>query len=71
MDQFFSKTCCDRCGDDLKDGRIMSMFNTQVICMVCKDKETKRQDYEKAVEADLRAIRDGNFNYGSCDEDTD
>ena len=71
MDKFLSQTHCDRCGSDLKDGRIMSMFNTQVICMVCKDKETKRPDYREAVEAEMRAIRAGNLNYLGCGEDSD
>lgn len=41
----------------------MSMFNTDCICMACKEAETKRADYREAVEADHREIRKGNFNY--------
>ena len=33
-DNFFSKSCCDRCGGTLENGRIMSMFNEDCICMV-------------------------------------
>ena len=55
-DSFFSKTRCDRCGAPLTV-RIMSMFNEDVICMECKEKERQRPDYREAVEADLDAIR--------------
>lgn len=41
----------------------MSMFNTEQICMDCKKKERKRPDYNKACEAELTAIRNGNYNY--------
>ena len=62
-DPFFTKTRCDRCGGTLDGGRIMSMFNEQVICMACREKEQKRPDYREAVEADLDAIRHGNRNF--------
>jgi len=63
MDRFFTQKHCDRCGGSLKEGRILSMFNEQCICMVCKDKETKDKDYKKAVEADVEQIKQGNYNY--------
>ena len=63
MDDFFKKNCCDRCHGSLKNGRIMSMYNEQVICMACKEKETQRADYRKAVEADHAEIRKGNYNF--------
>ena len=31
--------------------------------MDCKDKETQREDYRKAVEADCEQIRRGNYNF--------
>jgi hypothetical protein len=34
---------------------IMSMYNTQWICMDCKDKEQKRDDYQEAVDRDVAA----------------
>ena len=61
-DTFFSKTRCDRCGAPLTV-RIMSMFNEDVICMECKEKERQRSDYRDAVEADNEAIRHGNRNF--------
>ena len=63
MDKFFSQKHCDRCKGSLKGGRIMSMFNEDVLCMICKDKETKDPEYKKAVEADHEEIKKGNFNY--------
>ena len=61
-DTFFSKTSCDRCGAPLTV-RIMSMYNEDVICMACKEKERQRPDYREAVEADNEAIRHGNRNF--------
>jgi hypothetical protein len=62
MDEFFTKKHCDRCGKFL-DVRIMSMFNEDVICLDCKEKETHHPDYEKASLADLEEIKKGNYNF--------
>lgn len=51
-DRFFEVENCDRCGKPLNGCRIMSMYNQDALCMDCKDKETQREDYSKAVEAD-------------------
>jgi hypothetical protein len=53
---------CKRCRKET-DIHIMSMFNTDEICMECKDKEEQRPDYKEAVEADNNAIRHGNYNF--------
>ena len=63
MDKFFTQTRCDRCGGSLKDGRIMSMYNTQCICMKCRDEERQRVDYRRAVAADIEQVKAGNYNY--------
>lgn len=63
MDKFFTQETCDRCGGSLKSGRMMSMYNTDCICMECKKKETERADYRKAVEADHAEIMKGNYNF--------
>jgi hypothetical protein len=55
MDTFFTQKTCDRCGASLDGGRTMSMFNTDTICMACKDAEQKRYDYEAAREAERAA----------------
>lgn len=62
MDDFFTKKHCDRCGAYL-DVRIMSMFNTDVICMKCKEAETHHPKYEEARKADLDEIKKGNRNF--------
>lgn len=63
MDKFFKQKYCDRCGKDLKRGRIMSMFNEDCICMVCKDKERKDPRYEKARDREAEEVRKGNYNF--------
>lgn len=59
-----NKDICDRCGGDTNGHTIMSMFNTDIICMRCKDKEKEREDYKKAVDKDNEEIRRGNYNFG-------
>lgn len=63
MDKFFTQTHCDRCGGSLENGRTMSMYNEDCICMSCKEKEKQRTDYNKAVESDHAEIRNGNYNF--------
>ncbi len=63
MDKFFTQQTCDRCGGSLSAGRIMSMYNDDCLCLECKEKETQRPDYNKAVEADHAEIRKGNYNF--------
>ncbi|MBG9544642.1 gamma-glutamyl cyclotransferase [Cytobacillus firmus] len=63
MDNFFTQTHCDRCGGSLKGGRIMSMYNTNCLCLSCKDKESERADYGEAAKADHEEIKKGNYNY--------
>jgi len=64
LDKFFTQTRCDRCGGSLENGRTMSMYNEDCICMECKRKETQREDYKEAVQADHEAIKQGNYNFG-------
>lgn len=63
MDRFYTVSKCDRCGGSLEGGRILSMFNTDVLCMKCKDEERKRPDYKAAQEADIAEIKKGNYNF--------
>ena len=53
---------CQRCYKDTNI-TIMSMYNTQILCMDCKEAETKRPDYRAASDADVAEIRKGNFNF--------
>jgi hypothetical protein len=63
MDRFFTVKNCDRCNNSLSRGRIMSMYNEDVLCLDCKEKEMQRKDYEKALQADREQIKAGNYNY--------
>ena len=58
MDKFLSKTKCDRCGGSLEGGRIMSKFNTDCLCLKCKEAERKLPEYEAASLAELEAVRE-------------
>jgi len=62
MDDFFKKKHCDRCGKYL-DVRIMSMFNTDVICMECKEAETKNPRYKEACQKEHEEVKKGNLNF--------
>lgn len=53
---------CERCGKET-NVTIMSMFNTQIICMGCKDAEKKDPRYDEAVKADHEEIKKGNYNF--------
>lgn len=63
MDRFFIQKTCDRCRGSLKNGRIMSMYNTECICIECQRKERLNEDYDLAVKADHEEIKKGNYNY--------
>lgn len=63
MDKFFTQKHCVRCGKSLDGGRIMSRFNTDCLCMECAKKEKERPDYKKAIEAEIKEIRKGNYNF--------
>lgn len=57
------KELCDRCGEPTNGSTIMSMFNEDIICQTCKEKEKERDDYKSASDADNEEIKRGNFNY--------
>ncbi len=59
---FFDKTHCDRCGNRLAS-RIMSVFNTDTICMDCKRREESHPLYERALKAEEEALLRGNRNF--------
>ena len=63
MDRFFSQKNCDRCGRELKAGRIMSMFNEDCLCMSCKQKEEENPRYKKARDVEAEEVRKGNYNF--------
>ena len=63
MDKFFTQKNCDRCGQSLKEGRTMSAFNEDCICILCSYKEKNDPEYEKARKAEHDEIKKGNYNY--------
>ena len=63
MDKFFTQTTCDRCGGTLAQGRTMSMYSTECICMVWAEAERKRKDYARACEAERAAVAAGDRNF--------
>ncbi len=53
---------CARCNVDVVT-TMMSMFNTETICIPCKKHEEHCPDYKRAVAEELRQVKKGNFNY--------
>lgn len=53
---------CPRCGTKT-NVTIMSMFNTQDICIPCKDKEKEDPEYERARKEEMEACKRGDFNF--------
>ena len=57
-------THCARCGTDLaKVPSIMSKFNQDTICTVCKTREKANPNYKAADEAEIAAVRAGILNF--------
>mgnify|MGYP003659579498 FL=1 len=53
---------CHRCRKETNI-HTMSMFNTDEICMACKDTEKKHPDYDKARDADHEQVLKGHYNF--------
>ncbi len=53
---------CPRCYEETNI-TIMSMFNTDILCMSCKKKEKEDPRYKEAQEAERRAVQSGNYNF--------
>lgn len=55
---------CARCGVSLENVvHTTSMFNTDVICSDCKEREKRHPLYEKAAKVELEEVLKGNYNY--------
>ena len=54
---------CPRCGNSTNGRTTMSVFNTEVICIPCKEKEKEDPDYQMAVDTEAAEVRKGNYNY--------
>lgn len=53
---------CERCGEETSC-YTMSWFNTDNICMKCKDDERNHPDYQKAKDAVYKEEAKGNRNF--------
>lgn len=53
---------CHRCHEK-SSAHIMSMFNEDLICMDCSDKEAKHPDRKAAADAELAAVKGGDYNF--------
>ena len=51
---------CDRCKRETNEVDL-SMFNTEDICIVCRNREQRHKDYGKALDAGIEAMANGNF----------
>lgn len=53
---------CHRCGEK-SFSFIGSMFNDELLCTKCEDKEKAHPKYEAAREAENAAVKAGNYNF--------
>ncbi len=53
---------CDRCRQETSV-TIVSMFNTDTLCLDCKKREEQHPNYAQARQAEHRAVLAGNFNF--------
>lgn len=61
---------CDRCKKEM-NSFIMSMFNEELICLDCKEKEKNHPCYQTACEAERKEILNGNYNYKGIGKPSD
>lgn len=54
---------CDRCKRPTNNSTTQSIFNEDVICMNCKEKERNDPEYKAAEEAEREAYLSGVKNY--------
>ncbi|MBO5373704.1 MAG: hypothetical protein J6A75_13445 [Lachnospiraceae bacterium] len=62
MEDFLTKTHCDRCGGKLI-ARVTSMINEDTICLSCKKVEQQLPIYEQARAVEFGEVKAGNYNY--------
>ena len=53
---------CHRCYASIRVS-IMSKLNTDILCMACKDDEKSLPSYQAGADAELEAVRSGNYNF--------
>ena len=54
---------CERCGKITIGLIMMSIFNTEMICLDCNKKEIVHPDYRRAKETELKEVKNGNYNF--------
>lgn len=54
---------CQRCSKSANGVTTMSMFNTQIICIPCKDEEKENPRYAEAVRIEREQVLKGNLNF--------
>jgi hypothetical protein len=55
--------CC-RCGASFAaTASTMSRFNTDIICLGCIEREQAHPKYREAADAELQAVRRGDYNF--------
>ncbi len=54
---------CQRCTGKTHGINSMSMFNNDILCVPCKNKEMAHPLYGEAVDMDNNEIKKGNFNF--------
>jgi len=53
---------CDRCGTKTFVSK-GSMFNKDMLCMGCIEKEKKHPDYDRARQVEHEEVKKGNYNF--------
>ena len=53
---------CERCGKATL-AHIMSMFNTEDVCLECAEKERAHPKYEEARRIEAEHVRQGDYNF--------
>ena len=53
---------CQRCGAK-SNMHTMSMFNQDLVCMDCSDKEREHPLFKEAEQADAHEVLNGNWNF--------
>ncbi len=59
---FPTHSICQRCRED-KGSIQMSIFNTQMCCPECIDKERAHPKFKEARDTELDALSKGNYNF--------
>ena len=53
---------CERCGREARVS-IGSMFNTEQVCLDCKEREEAHPLYAEARRREAQAVRQGDYNF--------